>query len=279
MSVPEPNPDATAVPGPPRPGPAPGSEPLAEGQCREDSDCGPDRYCQLNFNGAEFLDEPGICTDEQPVYEGRPLMVAGGAKIARLEPEGDWGREGDAVDAPAWADFFRRAAAEEHASIAAFARTICQLMALGAPAELLESTQGALADEIAHARACSTWARRLGRAAEPGALREAIAPLADGSRALLDDVLEGGCIGETLAAHRMAERALAAPTPGMAASLRAIAEDEARHAALAFRTARWLVEREPQLATRVEAHRRRFEARATSSQRAQLAALWPSLEV
>ena len=62
----------------------------------------------------------------------------------------------------AWAARFARMAVEEHASIAAFARTICQLMALGAPARLLADTQRALGDEIEHATSCLSWVEALG---------------------------------------------------------------------------------------------------------------------
>jgi hypothetical protein len=42
----------------------------------------------------------------------------------------------------------------EHASVAAFARFTLDLLALGAPADLVQSAQQALGDEIAHAELC-----------------------------------------------------------------------------------------------------------------------------
>jgi len=289
VPVPEPTPTATAIAPPDRsapvPTPAP-SAPLAEGECREDLDCGPERFCELNFTGAEFTDDPGHCVDEAPIYEGRPLVVDGSARVAPLsEPlaSSGWGADTVARDAPvdaAWAELFRKAAAEEHASIAAFARTICQLLALGAPAALVEATQRALADEIDHARRCATWARRLGASStEPGPLPEAVAPISARAEDLLDEVLTGGCIGETLAAHRMAERAMVATDPELGRDLKRIADDEARHAALAFRTLHWLITQKPSLTNRVHSGRQRFEKQATATHREHLAPLWSTLGV
>jgi hypothetical protein len=64
------------------------------------------------------------------------------------------------------------------AGVAAFARTLCQLMALGAPLELLERSQIALSDEIDHTRGSLAWLARFGGGeAVPGALSEAVSPL------------------------------------------------------------------------------------------------------
>ncbi len=236
--------------------------------CKTAEDCKPGLHCRLGFDGAEFT-ETGQCTTERPVYRGRPLVVDGAPRVAELE----LGAERGVADADAWASYFARAAAEEHASVAAFARTLCQLMALGAPLGLLERTQAALADELEHTRTSLAWlARYAGAEAVPGRLPEALAPLAPGhgdeaelARALLVDVLRGGCVGEALAAEAMLARADEAPAPELASWLRRVADDEARHAALAFETAMWLVAQRSELAAlvaeecaRLDAHARRL---------------------
>jgi len=142
--------------------------------------------------------------------------------------------------------WLQEGAFEEHASIAAFARTICELLALGAPPALLRRTNEALADEIAHAEASFAWLAALSVSLEPGDLPEATAPFHRGGE-LVRDVFRGGCVGETLAAHRAAEHAAASRDPALAAFFTRISEDEARHAALAFDTVKWLVAREPTL--------------------------------
>ncbi|MEQ9322334.1 MAG: ferritin-like domain-containing protein, partial [Polyangiaceae bacterium] len=175
-----------------------------------------------------------------------------------------------------WASLLTVAAQEEHASIPSFARALCMLVSLGAPAHLVAKTQHAIGDEIRHARLCATWAERLGAAAsEPGPLPEAIAPFSgdEPSHALLDDVFWGGCVGETLAAHRMQARASTAPLPELGDVMAVIADDEARHAALAFETVRWLVDRDDALRERLAAHLEHFASTASESDRATLAPL------
>jgi len=101
----------------------------------------------------------------------------------------------------------------------------------------------ALADEIEHARLCYGLASAYaGRPLGPG-------PLAI-DRALVDPVdlasvtaraVREGCIGETLAALHAGVRAQAAVDPVVRAVLERIAEDESRHAELAWRFVRWAV--------------------------------------
>jgi hypothetical protein len=221
--------------------------------CTTDPDCGLDLFCRLEFDGATFS-KTGTCTSERPVYKGRPLLIEGAARVATLD-------RAETPSSDAWTQYFARAAAEEHASVAAFARTICQLMALGAPLDLLARTQQALADEIEHTRGSLAWLRRLDRADAQGpsdalgVLPEAVAPIADAAlgldalaRALVVDVIHGGCVGETLAAEAMLQRAAQAPDPELATWLERVADDEARHAALAFETVAWLVTQRPELA-------------------------------
>jgi len=201
--------------------------------------------CVLPFNGAHVIPGPGRCRPQnEPQMGGRPLYVEGVARVSAPALHREW------IDAPAhaalddaWRARLERAAFEEHASIAAFARTICQLLALGAPAWLVAKTQAALADEIRHATRTFAWAGGIG----PGPLPEAVAPLASDDLAadLARDVFRGGCIGETLAAHEAADLAETAPIPELRAYYTDIAEDEARHAALAYETALWLRSRFP----------------------------------
>jgi hypothetical protein len=185
------------------------------GVCKTADDCKPGLHCQLEFDGASFS-ETGVCSTERPVYRGRPLYVEGVARMASIAL-GDATRDGDA-----WAAHFARAAVEEHASVAAFARTLCQLMALGAPLELLERTQRALCDEIDHTRGSLGWLAHFGGGeAAPGPLPEAVSPLSANA--------------------------------GLEALARELVlDDEARHAALAFETALWLVREHPSLASIVE---------------------------
>lgn len=187
---------------------------------------------------------------------GRPLLVDGVAHIAGVGGSG-WGVSSAADDSaargafdPAWAARMRAVAFAEHASIAAFARTTAQLCALGAPSWLVAATARALSDETEHAEGAFALARVFGdEAASPGEFPEAIAPMpefAGLAEALLVDVIRGGCVGETLAVLEATELRDAAPEQARDYFTRVIA-DEARHAALAFQTVRWLVARMPAL--------------------------------
>jgi hypothetical protein len=134
----------------------------------------------------------------------------------------------------------------EHASIAAFARFSLQLLALGAPPELIESCNAALADETAHTRLCFQLASAYaGEWLSPGPLDVTgsvnVTALAD----VVDLVLAEGCLGETGAALEALELADAANDPVIREAYARIARDEERHAALAFRFLRWALARDP----------------------------------
>jgi hypothetical protein len=93
------------------------------------------------------------------------------------------------------------AALAAHAAVAAYARFSLQLMSLGAPPYLLHGCSQAMQDEVAHAQACFSLARRYaGRDVGPGPLPPAaLAPDADLSSVVLD-VVQRGCIREAVGA-------------------------------------------------------------------------------
>jgi hypothetical protein len=133
-------------------------------------------------------------------------------------------------------------AALEHASVASFARVTLQLLALGAPADLVADTQRAAADEVRHA--ATTWSLAsayAGRTLGPGPLPLAGVGIATDARSVLRSLVDEACVGETLGAAEARAAAEACEDPALAALLGGIAEDEARHAALAWRTLKWLL--------------------------------------
>jgi hypothetical protein len=188
--------------------------------------------------------------------EGRPFTVGGKARVAASGGSG-WATS---VGVGAVHDRIReRLAAEwsavgaaEHASIASFARFVLELTALGAPAELVAEATRAMADEIVHARlAYGVASALLGEEVGPGPLdpRGAIADL-DVRRIVLDCVREG-CIGETLAAAEAAAARDVCADEATRDVLARIADDEARHAALAWKFVRWALHRHPELSADV----------------------------
>ncbi|WP_437774359.1 ferritin-like domain-containing protein [Sorangium sp. So ce1097] len=222
--------------------------------CASDADCTGDDQC--SFEAGRHTCTPQICVI------GRPFLVDGVARTADAAARDDWRaaapgalprREAlSAEQQAALAAHWTRAALLEHASIAAFARFALQLLALGAPPELVGAAHAAMGDEAEHARLCFELASAFaGRGVGPGPLVIDGALGGEGAREILVTTLREGCIGETVAAIEAAEAALHATDPAIRRALEQIAEDETRHAELAFRFAAWALERDPSLASAV----------------------------
>ncbi len=129
----------------------------------------------------------------------------------------------------------------EHASVASFSRFILELLAHGAPAELVGEAQRALADEIVHAELAFGLASAFaGRPVGPGPLPIAMVEVTD-LRAMAVSCVQEGCLAETCSVLQLAQRAEHEPDPVVAGVLRRLASDEQRHAALAWRTVQWAV--------------------------------------
>jgi len=133
-------------------------------------------------------------------------------------------------------------ALEEHASVAAFARLTMHLLSVGAPPELIVESQRASLDELRHARACFALASRYAgesRGPSPLSLEGALDVVS--LEEIVRLTVEEGCVGETLGAALAREQLAVARDPAVVAALQRIARDEARHAALAWKFARWAV--------------------------------------
>lgn len=230
--------------------------------CRTNVMCSPPR-CGLEGEQRVCM-QAGICGI------GRPFIVAGETRVAGTMRRDDWSQKlalasVSADDAECAARYWEMAAKLEHASIASFARFSLELLAFGAPAELVREAALAMADETRHAELCfgvaSAYAERpLG----PGPLAVAgAAPRATLREAVLDAVIEG-CIGETASAIEAAETLEHVTDPALRGILAGIVADERRHAELAFRFVRWALERDPTLREPVLAVARRELARECS---------------
>ena len=139
---------------------------------------------------------------------------------------------------------YKRQGLAEHASVAAFARFALELLALGAPAELVDACTRAMADEIRHARDCFALASRYaGASVGPGPL--AMDGVLTGSVdlvAVARSVIAEACVGETLAAVSAAVAAEVAHDPEVRRILAGIVLDELRHAELGWRFIRWALD-------------------------------------
>jgi hypothetical protein len=220
-------------------------------ECSGPSDCPAGNHRNCRSSRCDTL----IC--------GRPFLVDGAIRQSELVLSRAW-LDADCASAPApelddetrrvVAEHWARAGLMEHASIAAFARFSLQLLALGAPPELVRAATAAMADETRHAELCFGLASRYAlHGVGP-------APL-DVSRSLgavelldvVDLVVEEGCIGETAAALEAAWAAEAATDGHVRDVLRGIADDEARHAELAYAFVAWAARQDPRVRARVEA--------------------------
>jgi len=183
---------------------------------------------------------------------GRPFLVSGLERLAQATTRDDWCDDEQrlptlatltATERLALSLHWQELAVMEHASIAAFARFALELLALGAPQELLEQTSAAMADERRHAAKCFALASAFsGRRIGPGPLPiEGCLAAVDLESVTVTTFLEG-CIGETIAAVEARELALATEDPVIRQTLAAIAEDEARHALLAWSFLAWALE-------------------------------------
>lgn len=190
--------------------------------------------------------------DHEPGSEcniGRPFLEDGAARVAPIHlsqtqqadsTESDGGLAANTRGrALAWA----HAGAAEHASVAAFSRLSLQLLALGAPLDLIEGVQRAALDEVHHARACWALAQTLsGSDVAVGTFPfertiDANTTLAGLAYAAVRE----GCLAETLGAC-VAQSVAALATEDVRAVLTRLASEEADHAVLSFRIVSWALQ-------------------------------------
>ncbi|MDI3288038.1 ferritin-like domain-containing protein [Polyangium sp. 15x6] len=192
----------------------------------------------------------GLCcydvTIELVCAVGRPLLAEDGPAIAPVEAaRRGWSEEPLAPNVEGLSADAREALAErwirdglfEHASVAAFSRLALALLAHGADESLVRAAHEAALDEVRHARlSLSLAAAYRGAPLAPRGLPEALSlPLGEGLVELAVSTVVEGAVGETLAAVLASEQAERASDPAVRQVLTGIAEDESRHAELAFR--------------------------------------------
>lgn len=213
--------------------------------------------CGFEIEGPpEFHAETGTCC--YPIYEygcgaGRPYREGGEVRHANAEAGASWMAEQGALprvhelsleQRETLRDAWLQDALLEHASIASFGRFALELMAHGAPAELLASAHAAAMDEVHHAADCFRLASAYaGRALGPGDFNFAgPIPIEMDLAAVARATFEEGCVNETWASIAASEQFEEAQDPAVKAVLAKIRDDEARHAELAWRSLRWMLQ-------------------------------------
>jgi hypothetical protein len=183
-------------------------------------------YCQL---APVTCDDGGIIPGAPVVIECVHCAVGGGRRPRGLcsatgAPTGTTGA------------YFASMAHLEAASVRAFRDLARWLDAFGAPPRLARAARRAARDERRHARAAARIARRFGSTPPRVRVRRLPPPsLLD----LLEDGVVEGCVGETFGALVLAWQAEHAADPRVRRTMRALARDEARHAALAWEVWAW----------------------------------------
>lgn len=214
--------------------------------CRVADDCDDaGATCGIGYSETGTFD-----CQQQGCAIGRPLHAEalGPTRVAPTVPSRGWSR---ALPAALPTDpALRRAlgqrwasvAALEHASVASFARATLQLLSFGAPPALLRDHQAAGLDEVAHAElAYGVASQLLGEPVGPGPLSLAGLSINMSLEDALWTLVVEGCVGETVGAAEARAAAEGVPEGPLRAALLTVAEDEARHAALAWRTLRWML--------------------------------------
>lgn len=217
-------------------------------ECAVKADCKPDQQCTYEASTGHRFCSGMMCAI------GRPFAVDGQWRSAPAETRADWlGESADLVAAldlsglpsdlrQRLARYWLEAARMEHASVASFARLTLELMAVGAPPELLARAQQAGLDEVRHAGVCFGIAAALsGQPQGPGNLHIAGALRAPRLADIAAAAASEGCVWETCAALEARVAAAEAHDPVLGRLLGKIADDEAQHAELAWDIVRWAV--------------------------------------
>jgi hypothetical protein len=189
----------------------------------------------------------------QRLSRGRQLRRLDRVFLPTMQPGDAWlgGATAIAVDAEvreAVAEQWRESAKTEHASVAAFARLMLDLMAVGAPPELIAAASRDALDEIRHTEMCLSLASAIdGRQASPAPFPEVqrartlprVRTLALATLAV--DSLIDGAFHEGVSARIIARLARRAEVPEIRDVLAQIAADEGRHAAHGWDVVDWCV--------------------------------------
>ncbi|HTM44396.1 MAG TPA: ferritin-like domain-containing protein [Polyangiaceae bacterium] len=230
----------------------------ATDQCVSSADCNV-TTTQVAIVGIPTC-SPGLtgttCSTAQLCAVGRPFLVQGENRTANIVQRGDWCAADlqpviqflTAEDSDVLARYWEQVGLMEHASIAAFARFALELLGQGAPAELLEATQRAIADETKHAKLAFALASRYaGKAMGPGVLDLTGAAPSSSLAQMVHTAIIEGAIGETVAAMEAAEALERAVDPAVRSVLSQIAHDESNHSKLAWEFLAWAIRRDPSL--------------------------------
>jgi len=198
--------------------------------------------CEATTIGTENGPVPALhCVESADCSAGRrPMGYEAATSEATSDPIAGW---------------LSRASALEAASVVAFRDLRRDLARLGAPRRLLRSASRAARDEMRHARATRSLARKYGA--------RGVEPILGHAKPITLEELAAhnaseGCVREAFGALVARWQATFAEDREVRSAMARIAEEEAEHAALAFAIDAWAMQRLGKAArARVEAARAR----------------------
>ncbi len=177
-----------------------------------------------------------------PPSRGRQLRRRGRTLLPALEPSHAWAGISMVVGVPLnlrseLAQHWRQMGRTEHASIAAFAHVTLELLAVGAPMELVAAAQRDAHDEVCHAELCFSLARSFdGSAQSPASFPEVHEARslphsrADALAQVAVAALVEGAFLEGVSARMLGQLALRVDDEAIKSVLKQLAADEGRHA-------------------------------------------------
>lgn len=196
---------------------------------------------------------------------GRPLHIQGKTIRAEVNSEKNtnWAKgqrpDSSRLDEPtreALEALWLQDARGEHASIPAFSRISWQLVAIGAPPELLEWAHKAALEEIQHTQLCFAMAEGYGRRSYsvqpiPDMLEGGLDLKNDPIKVIATETIFDGCLMEGFIANLAATATIQCEEPAALAALKQIAREEASHAAFSWALLEWLLEEHPSVVKNV----------------------------
>jgi hypothetical protein len=194
--------------------------------------------CTLDggFIDCLYWADAGCVDGSLTAQTGRPATIAcGTCNGVGRRPAGLLGAEVQVATTPLGA-YFAQASRLEAASVCAFERMHDELCTHKAPPELVRMARRSASDEVRHARVSAGLARRYGgQASAPRVRRQRSRSI----EAFAKENAVEGCVRETFGAMVATWQAAHAGDECVKRSMRRIARDETRHAALAWAVARW----------------------------------------
>ena len=190
---------------------------------------------------------------------GRPYRVNGELISAPLTCQAN-----NSKRIKAW----KESAIGEHASVASFADLSLKLFAVGAPLNLLEKAASAQLDEVRHAELMLNLIKKVDSSdqeLEFGAvnLQNQTTSVFDTTHTkLMLESLEDGCINEGIAARLASEIAKDSTDLHVRNTYETIANDELRHASLAWNIVEWVLSVKPELADTAKKYYNKYEEAA-----------------